>query len=350
MEQHRAPVQLERHEGNPVLSPNEAHDWESLVTSNPAAWINPDNGKVMMLYRAAGNDPQHVVRFGLAESDNGLDFHRVSDEPVFSPSVDGFDAGCVEDPRVVIIDSWYVITYAVRPFHPGQYWIVGDPDKWKRPEVPEWFPRSMRENLTLTGLAMTQDWKTFHRAGYLTDPTLDDRDVILFPEKIGGKFWMMHRPMEWTGEEYGTRFPAIWLQSSDDLLKWDYDSTLLAAPRFDWERKVGGNTPPIRTRAGWLTLYHACGPPGGLYRLGALLLDPEDPTKVLHRSEGWLLQPEEDYETGGCYDGGGVVFPCGKIVKDGTLHVYYGAADRYVGVATCDLDELLQYLESCPEG
>ncbi|MHC5084637.1 MAG: glycoside hydrolase family 130 protein, partial [Planctomycetota bacterium] len=78
------------------------------------------------------------------------------------------------------------------------------------------------------------------------------------------------------------------------------------------------------------------------------LLDFEDPSKVTHRTKDWILQPEEDYETQGCYAGGGVVFPCGKVVIDETLFVYYGGADKYVGLATCELDELLQYLLACP--
>ncbi len=280
MEEHRAPVQLERYRGNPIVSPDESNDWEALVTTNPAAWVDPETGKVMMLYRAAGKDPQHVVRFGMAESDDGLEFRRVSREFVFGPSADGFDAGCVEDPRVVVMDGWCVITYAVRPYHPGQYWMVGKPKDWHRPEVPEWFPKYLRDNATLTGLALTKDWKTFRRAGFITDPALDDRDVVIFPEKVAGKYWMMHRPLEWRGEKYGSRFPAIWIRSSDDLVAWKHDSTLLAAQRFEWEIKVGANTPPIKTRAGWLTLYHSRGP-DSMYRVGALLMDLEDPSKLL---------------------------------------------------------------------
>ena len=124
------------------------------------------------------------------------------------------------------------------------------------------------------------------------------------------------------------------------------ESKLLAKAKLDWECcKIGINTPPIRTEHGWLTIYHAVGS-DKYYRLGALLLDPEDPSRVLHRTSDWIMQPEEDYEIDGYYRG--CVFPCGKVVIDGTLFVYYGAADKYVGVATCPLHELLDYLRSCP--
>jgi beta-1,2-mannobiose phosphorylase / 1,2-beta-oligomannan phosphorylase len=193
--------------------------------------------------------------------------------------------------------------------------------------------------LTLLGILL-------HLKLRLTDPLLDDRDVIQFPERINGKFVMLHRPLQWYGEKYGTEHPAIWISMADDLLGFR-QSRLLAKARYPWELKIGCNTPPLRTKYGWLTLYHAVGY-DKYYRLGAMLLDLDDPSKVLHRTKGWILQPEEEYETNGYYSGGGVVFPCGKVVIKDTLFVYYGAADKYVGLATCGLSELLEYLISCP--
>jgi predicted GH43/DUF377 family glycosyl hydrolase len=119
----------------------------------------------------------------------------------------------------------------------------------------------------------------------------------------------------------------------------------LASAKYDWETKLGGNTPPIRTDEGWLTLYHAVGP-DARYRLGAMLLDTHDPTIVRHRTPDWLLQPELDYEIEGPYRG--CVFPCGKVVIDGTLFVYYGAADKYVALATCPIASLIDYMLTCP--
>jgi predicted GH43/DUF377 family glycosyl hydrolase len=340
-------MKLIKFAGNPVLSPNPANAWESLVTTNPAACLDRKSGKILLLYRAAGHDTEHRVRFGLAESDDGFHFRRLSDQPVFGPSADGFDAGCVEDPRITPFGEDYLVTYACRHHPPGQYWLMeGNP--CKLPASPDYYPARIRDNLTATGLAITRDFRSWRRCGPLTDPRLDDRDVFLFPEKIGGKFWMIHRPMEWAGAGRGTEHPAIWINSSDDLLHWDSSaSRLLAKAEFGWEEKVGGNTPPIRTELGWLTLYHGKGR-DGFYRLGALILDADNPALVRHRSRDWLLEPEFDYETKGCYDMGGVVFPCGAVVRDGVLFVYYGGADKYVGVATAPLPELLRDLAAQP--
>ncbi len=337
-------MKLQRYIGNPILSPNPKNAWESLVTTNPGAWYDEKEGLVWMLYRAAGNDSEHRIHFGLAMSQDGMNFERLSDQPVFSPSLDGPDAGCVEDPRIIKIGDWYYVTYAARPFPPGQYWLAPENRAHKLAELPGEFPWMLRENSTWTGLALTQDFRTWLRAGRLTDPRVDDRDVILFPEKINGRFWMLHRPMNWVGPEYGTDYPAMWISSSDDLLSWS-ESKLLAKAEFGWEnQKIGGNTPPIRTEKGWLTLYHAVGTDHH-YRLGALLLDLENPAIIRARSSDWLLQPEEWYETDGPYPG--VCFPCGKVVIDGTLFVYYGGADKYIGLAMCNLEELLTSMFGC---
>ncbi|HSV73795.1 MAG TPA: hypothetical protein VLH79_08555 [Chthonomonadales bacterium] len=331
-------MKLRRFIGNPVLSPNPGNAWESLVTTNPGAWFDADEGVVWMLYRAAGDDPEHRIHLGLAASRDGLHFERCSETPVLSPSADGFDAGCVEDPRIVKIGDWYYVTYAARPFPPGRYWEAPEERAYLAPECPPEFPWTLRENATATGLGLTRDFRSWIRAGRMTSPTVDDRDVILFPEKVGGKFWLLHRPMDWVGPEYGTEHPAMWVSSSDDLLCWG-ESRLLAKAELPWEnRKIGGNTPPLRTPGGWLTLYHAVGA-DGRYRLGAMLLDLEDPGQIVGRTPDWILQPEEAYEIDGYYPG--VCFPCGKVVIGDTLYVYYGGADRFVGVATCALEELV---------
>jgi predicted GH43/DUF377 family glycosyl hydrolase len=123
-------------------------------------------------------------------------------------------------------------------------------------------------------------------------------------------------------------------------------SRQLLRNKYPWEAfKLGMNTPPIRTPHGWFTLYHAVGP-DKFYRLGAVLLDLEDPGRVLHRTPDWLMQPEADYEIDGYYRG--VCFPCGAVVRDGTLFVYYGAGDKYCALATCDFGALLDHLRRCP--
>jgi len=299
----------------------------------------------LLLYRAAESHPEYKCYFGLATSRDGYHFERTSDQPVLRPSVEGFDGATIQDARIVKMGQWYYITYAARHYPFGQFWVPDD-QRYFPPPRPDDFPRYLRKNATLTGLLLTQDFKRFIRAGWLTNPVLDDRDVILFPEKVDGQYVMLHRPLEWVGERYGTDYPAIWISRADDLLGFR-ESKLLARRKFDWEAdKIGANTPPIKTPHGWLILYHAVGT-DRFYRLGAMLLDVEDPSIVRYRTRDWVMQPEKDYEIEGYYRG--VVFPCGKVVIGDTLFVYYGGGDKYCGVATCRLQELLDYLLTCPE-
>ena len=337
-------MKLHKYQGNPILSPLDDSPWENLVTCNPG--VIYDGGTFYMLYRAAGDDEDHVIRFGLATSTDGFHFTRVSREPVFGPSEDGPDSGCVEDPRIVKLGDTFYITYAYRPYAPGRYWTFPH-DVVRLPACDGFAPKAWAKSLGNTGLAMTKDFRSFRRLGRLTSPVLDDRDVILFPEKLGGKFVMLHRPKDWVGASYGVSEPSIWIKFSDDLLAWeDKPSTLLLTGRPNsWEEKIGGSTPPILTDEGWLMLYHGVAD-GGLaqYSVGALLLKADDPTVVLARTPEPILEPELPYETSGFYNG--CVFPTGNVVVDGTLYVYYGAADKHVGVATCKLDELLIYLNN----
>lgn len=337
-------MKLSKFEGNPILSPLEKNEWESLVTCNPG--VIYDNEIFYMLYRAAGNDPEHVIRLGLATSRDGLHFERASDEPVFGPSLDGPDSGCVEDPRIVKFDTEYYITYAYRPYAPGQYWNFGH-DEVLLPKCGKEMPLAVSQNLGNTGLAVTTDFKEFRRLGRITSPILDDRDVIFFPEKVKGKFVMLHRPKQYVGKSYGVDFPSIWLKFSEDLLDWQGQESylLLGGQKNTWEEKIGGSTPPLRTDKGWLVLYHGVEHGGlGYYRVGALLLDLENPLRILGKTPHCILEPELEHETSGYYNG--CVFPTGNVIVDDTLYVYYGSADKYICVATSPVNELLDYLLS----
>lgn len=340
-------MKLTKYPGNPILKPNPGNKWESLVVCNPGAWY--EDGKFYMLYRAAGADEEHVIRLGLAESEDGFNFRRVSDRPVFEPIRDNFDGGGVEDPRIVKFDDSYYVTYAFRPYPPGQYWKFSH-DVVKVPKnTGENAPMYIRLNLGGTALASTRDFRTWKRFGRITCPCLDDRDVILFPEKINGKFVLMHRPKQYVGGTFGVKYPSIWLKFSDDILCWeDKESHLLLAGRENtWEEKLGGSAPPLKTDKGWLMLYHGVEDEGlGYYRVGCLLLDLENPLHILGKTPDYILEPEFDYEIEGYYKG--CVFPTGNVIKDGTLYVYYGGADKYVGVATAEVDELVEYLLAHP--
>lgn len=333
-------MKLKKYSGNPILSPNPANFWENLVVCNPAAWH--ENGKFYMLYRAAGNDAEHKIYIGLAESLDGYNFKRVSDKPVLSPTKDGFDGGAVEDPRVVKFGDEFYVTYAFRAYPPGQYW-KNEYDEVVVSEHNEFAPKCLRENIGNTALAVSKDLKTFKKIGRLTEPSLDDRDVILFPEKIKDKFYMLHRPKNYVGAEYGTEHPAIWIKSSDDLMTWNVPSKLLFKGEEWWEEKIGGNTPPIKTDEGWLMLYHGVDK-DFCYRVGAALLDLNDPTTVLYKTKDFIMEPETSEEKAGLYKWG-VVFPTGNVLLDGTLYVYYGASDQWCCVATANIEELVAFIK-----
>lgn len=337
-------MKLKKYEKNPVLLPNVANDWESLVVCNPGVWY--EDGIFYMLYRAAGNDAEHVIRLGLATSTDGFYFRRVSSQPVFGPSIDGPDSGCIEDPRIVKFDDDYYITYAFRPYPPGQYWKYKH-DVVLRPQVGEHAPVFIRENMGNSGLAVTKDFHNYKRLGRITEPSLDDRDVILFPEKIKGKYVLMHRPKQYIGGKYNVKYPSIWLKFSDDLLNWASKESFLLIGGIEntWEEKIGGSTPPLKTKDGWLVLYHGVEHGGkGYYRVGALLLDLENPLQIIGRTKDFILEPENEFEIKGNYNG--CVFPTGNVIIGNTLYVYYGAADKYICVATCNVDELIHFIKT----
>ncbi|MFT4144008.1 MAG: glycosidase [Mobilitalea sp.] len=330
-------MKLNKYRNNPILLPEPSNEWESLCVCNPGAWY--EDGKFYLLYRAAGEDTEHYIHFGLAESEDGYQFKRVSEQPVFSPDKNSFDGGCVEDARIVKYDGTFYITYAFRPFPPGQYWKF-QKDQVLQYDIPESAPSCLKKNITNSGLLNSKDLKSFRRLGRITKSNLDDRDVILFPEKINEKYVMLHRPKEWVGDEYGCKSPSIWISFSEDLMEWE-SSKLLLEGSYDWEEKIGGSAPPIKTSEGWLTLYHAVDKQG-IYRVGAMLLDLQNPAKIIARPKEYIMEPEYDYEFDGLYKG--CVFPTGNFVVDDTLFVYYGCADKYIGVATCKLEDILNFV------
>lgn len=341
-----ANFQLSRHPGNPVLTPHPASPWEAAVTTNPGAWYDAATGEVLLLYRAAGQDEDHVVHLGVARSRDGFHFKRADTIPAISPLAGTPDGGCLEDPRIIKVGDWYFLTVASRPFPPGRYWEAAAATKRPHLGLPADFPVALRENLTSTHLFLTRDFRSWIRAGRLTDPALDDRDVVIFPEKVGGKWITLHRPLQWHGAGFPNAHPAIWIAASGDLLAWK-TLHLLAQGAQPWEEKIGANNPPLRTAAGWLQIYHGVGA-DKQYRLGAMLLDLEDPTRVTHRTRTPIYEPQAPYEIRGIYNG--VCFPCGHALINGRYFLYYGAADVSCAVATAQLDDLLACLLEQPVG
>ncbi|MFP4057719.1 MAG: glycosidase [Candidatus Brocadiia bacterium] len=333
---------LSRYEGNPVLEPR-PQAWDAVSVFNPGAILR--EGRVHMLYRAVSDIGRYVSRFGLAVSEDGRRFRRACEEPVFEPQAD-YEVGGVEDARITRDGDDFLVTYAAVSVVPGpvyegmDFFRVTREDPYaERPGIPPLGP-------SFTGLLRTRDFRSFTQEGLLTPPGLDDRDGVLFPQRVGGRYAMLHRPSSWVGEPYGTAKPSIWLAFSDDLRAWDYGQGpeyLLLEPQAPWEgAKVGAGPPPIRTDAGWLVLYHGVDR-RYVYRVGAALLDLDDPLKVLARTPEPLLEPREEWERVGIIPN--VVFPTAAVPgPDGELLVYYGAADRVVGLATADVGELLDHL------
>lgn len=327
-------MKLKKWKNNPILSPTGKGDWEKLAVCNPGAWY--EDGKVYLLYRASAETDIYKIHLGLAISEDGYHFKRILDKPVYSPTLN-FEAGCVEDPRIVKFNDYFYITYACRA-HPYTAFKNGITPKHS-PDAP----RCLRKNLTRSGLLRSNDLKSFQALGPITGDDVDDRDVILFPEKINNKYIMIHRPFEWTGTEYGCEKPSIWMAFSDDLLTWD-NETLFAKPEFEWQsNKIGGSTPPIKTKYGWLLMYHGVDK-NRIYRQGVMMLDLNDPREIIARPPDYILEPTEDFEIDGVEHD--VVFAVGNVVINNELFVYYGGADKVCCVATVDLDEIIEYVMS----
>lgn len=327
-------MKLTKWKDNPILEPTEEGNWEKLAVCNPGAWY--EDGRVYLLYRASAETDIYKIYLGLAESNDGFHFKRVSEKPIYTPTLD-FEAGCAEDPRIVKFEDTFYITYACRA-HPYTDFINGN-----RPKYPENAPKSLKENLTRSGLLRSKDLKTFEPLGPITRDDVDDRDVIIFPEKINNKYVMLHRPAEWVGPEYGCDKPGIWMAFSDDLIIWE-DETLIVQGEFDWQsKKIGGSTPPIKTKYGWLLMYHGVDD-NRVYRQGFMMLDLNDPTKIIARPFDFVLEPTEDFEINGIEHD--VVFAVGNVVIDKDLYVYYGGADKVCCVATGNLQEIIDYTMS----
>ena len=187
-----------------------------------------------------------------------------------------------------------------------------------------------------TALASTRDFQTFERHGIIFPP--NNRDVTIFPERIGGRYVALHRPMpEGIGE------PAMWIGSSPDMLAWGDHRFVARGRPGHWDAaKIGGGAVPFRVKEGWLAVYHGVSQSPMQYALGALLLDANDPSVVLARSRDPILAPEMPYEREGFF--GGVVFTCGLVPQGDDVRIYYGAADGVTAVADLSVAEIMDGL------
>lgn len=254
----------------------------------------------------------------VARSKNGIDGWQIDRDPTFlpSPATHPEEQWGIEDPRI----SW-----------------LEDIGKWAIAFT------SYSEAGPLVSLALTQNFRDFQRLGPVMPP--ENKDAALFPARFRGRYAMLHRP--------ASAVPGvpkhIWISFSPDLLHWGGHRVVIPARRGGWwdANKVGVSPPPIATSKGWLVLYHGVRDTsaGCLYRLGLALLDRDDPTRLIRRSDQWIFGPREWYETVG--DVGNVVFPCGWILKEDTLLCYYGGADSCIALASAKLDDVLTFIEHC---
>ncbi len=344
----------------PADLPPSREDFEVIGTFNPAA-AQLDDGSVVMLVRVAerpteirpgyhpspryGPDGEILIDW-IADEDvsiadprmlvyKGTGFQRltfvnhlrvvrladglnVSEIGAIFTGTSPYASFGYEDPRLTRIDdTWYVTAVA-----PSQYGVS-------------------------TALLSTDDFDRFTEHGIIFCP--ENKDVVLFPEKINGRYAAIHRPVG----TFGTRQPEMWIGYSPDLIHWGGHRPLFGsrsphAVATDWDSgRVGGGVPPIRTERGWLKVYHAsckpsAGEPIGVYAAGALLLDLDDPTRVLAHSDEPFMRPEADFERHGFVKA--VVFPTGHALRGGDLLLYYGAADTHVGVVRYEMNALLDSL------
>ncbi len=322
---------LTRAPNNPLLTQRDNH-WEAEAVLNPAAVLVGD--RIHLIYRAIGADG--VSRLGYASSEDGIAFDERLPYPVYAAKSPGGTphaqsryspvlypsggswGGC-EDPRMVTIDGRIYVTFTIFD----------------------------TETLRMGVISMSkQDFikKSFDKWGELVILSSGTREKnwTLFPEKINGKFAVLHGIID----DDISRVRIFYTNSLETLSQEKFktiDPQKVPNKLISWHvhtRSAG--PPPIKTPYGWLILYHAHdADESHRYKLGAMLLDLNDPTKILHRSPHPIMEPDADYENNGKP---GVIYVCGAVIKDGTLFVYYGGADKVVAVATTPLKEFIDAL------
>ena len=304
-----------RHPDNPILS---VRNWPYNANSVFNAAAAGVNGRTLLLVRV--EDFRGISHFTVARSSNGITDWDIDKEPTLRPEPASHpeELWGIEDPRVTWIEQLgkWVIAYT-----------------------------SFSKGGPLVSLATTEDFKTFERLGPVMPP--EDKDAALFPKQFGDRWAMLHRPVA-----RSPQLPAnIWLSFSPDLRHWGNHQELVYAREGSWwdANRIGLSAPPLETPKGWLILYHGVRstPSGSIYRLGLVLLDLENLSHIIRRTDEWIFGPKATYEREGDVDD--VVFPCGWILRDGVIHMYYGAADSCIALATANLDELLDFVLSCPD-
>lgn len=308
--------ELVRFEDNPIISPAPELAWQSAGVFNPAAIY--DSGKVHILYRAQSADLTST--FGYASSIDGIKIDENLPYPVYIPRED-FEkkphefgnSGC-EDPRLTKIGDRFYVLYTA-------YNGVTN-------------PRIAMSSISADDF-LNRNWN-WTKPKLISLEGFDDKDACVVQGKKPGTYLWFHR----LGD-------SIWLEISDTIELGENNfltGTVIAYPRKNkWDNlKIGLAGPPNETDEGWLMIYHGVSNPGSVYRVGAMLLDYQDPTKIIARIDEPIFEPVMKYELEGQVPN--VVFPCGHVIIDDVLYAYYGGADKVLGVAGVPVKNLMKKL------
>lgn len=310
MAESKEPI-IRRYEKNPILT---KHDVPYPVETVHNAGVVKLGGKYVMLFRSHLRNGRSII--GLAESRDGLHF-TVRPEPFITPAKAGpfaeYEAFGVEDPRICPMEGRYLITYSAYSRHGVR-----------------------------VALAETTDFEHLERIALITQA--DYRNVVIFPEKIGGRYARLDRP-------HSEISPwSIWISYSPDLVHWGDARVVIKPMTYHWdEMKVGPGATPIKTEMGWLNIFHGVFKTmdGAVYRLGVALHDLADPSRILGVADDWVLQPEDPWEISGYVHN--VVFSCGAVAEDdGTVKIYWGGADTVMCVGTAMIADLVDLCLSKP--
>ena len=299
-----------RYVANPAIGRSPFPTCNSVFNSA----VVPFDGKFAGVFRCDSTSRQMQIHAGF--SDDGLDW-RIDPQRIRFTSDDGDDPELLRweyayDPRVCWIEDRYYVT-----------WCNG----YHGPTI---------------GMAWTHDFVTFHKMENALLPY--NRNGVLFPRKINGKYHMLSRP----SDNGHTPFGDIFVSSSPDLVHWGCHRHVMSRSHGWQSTKIGAGPIPIETTEGWLMIYHgvltSCN--GFVYSFGAALLDIDTPWKVRYRTEPYLLNPRETYECVG--DVPNVVFPCAALcdAPSGRIAIYYGCADTVTGLAFCEVDELIEFIRA----
>lgn len=324
----RSSTAVTRYAGNPILGVNSAPYAGGLVYNGSAIRYE---GRYVMLVRVDHADVAREKLLGtstvaLATSADG-EHWEIAPKPAIAWHDQEIQAPT--DPRLMLVEGRPYASIAVQTWHGMQTFVV-----------------------------TTEDFERYDLV-YKVIP--DDRDVVLFPEKIGDRYLMVHRPFPTFGHDKHPVYD-MWISESPDFMYWGRPEVLIDVDRVAYaNQRIGAGTPPLKTEKGWLMLFHGviADPNGGKngweakwtnhYYAGVLLLDLEDPRRVTGLSPEPLMVPEAPYETSGGYRND-IVFPCGWILENsGEVKIYYGAADTVQCLATAHIGDLISLCKPVEE-